>query len=96
MDLESFVRAYVVIKPEEDENGMRRYKRLDIGRIIPSQGIEFLQEPSGLIAHDGESKTNVVIPIRNSNIKMNANAIILGEKLLPQNIYSYSFCKARL
>lgn len=99
MDLEFSVtsaRVYVVIKAEREKNGRIKYTRLDTGKILFPETIEFLQEPSWLIAHDGKSKTNVVISPKNPYVQRHANAIVLGEKLTHQNYYSYSFCKARL
>jgi hypothetical protein len=88
-------RPYVVIKQEQDERGMRRYRRMDTGKIVPQQSIEFLQEPADLILHDGKSTIDVVIRTEDPNIIMNANSIVLGKNQY-QGRYAYSFCKARL
>jgi hypothetical protein len=95
MNLDSYVKECVVIKPEKGEDGMRRYIRLDTGKIVPPQSIEFLNEPAGLISHDGKSNKKVVIHTRNSYLQENLNTIVLGDELVPQNIWSYSPCKMK-
>lgn len=99
MDLESsikYVMEVVVINQEADREGRIKYKRLDNGKIIAPECIEFLQEPPILVAHDGKSKTKVIINIKNRYIQKEANAVVLGDKLIPQNIYAAAFCKVRL
>jgi hypothetical protein len=98
MNLESSASAMelIVITQEEDKNRMRRYRRLDNGKIISYNCIEFLQEPSILVSHDGKSSTNIITSAMNFYVRDNANAIVLGQKLTHHNIYSASFCRARL
>jgi hypothetical protein len=95
MALESAVEL-TVINPEDDGNNRIRYRRLDTGKIVPPQSIEFLQAAAILLSHDGKSKEKIIIYTRDSYILEHANAVVLGEKFVGHGICAASYCKARL
>jgi hypothetical protein len=87
----------VLIKSEENEQGVKIFRRLDNNKTLFEDEIEILKEPPVLLRFDPVGPINPTIKMNHKDYVQKANALLLGRGLQEQDddYYPASYCRIK-